>query len=216
MNELSTEVNEELLSLSEAAALRRVTVSAISHALSDKPELKLAHYKKIGKKGYVSKKGLFLLYTQKDAPRGGMKDLDERTFIKEKTEEVKEIVTKGFLEYSSDPIIAMRIQQMELDKRVTALEVTQPKGLEELKARVDDFLDPAQKLTKSQRTFLTERANALAYKMYGVPTSVDFSYLRRTMNDAVGRNSVESYKMEDYHVAVRWLKSQYLYHKLEW
>lgn len=209
MSELYTEVNQEWLTLQEAALLKQVTPSAISHALSKHPEIKEKYTKSTGRRLYISKEGYLVLFNVQNQAQGGVNN-DERALTP--IQPIKQKIAELGIEAMKDPIIMMRIEAMKLEKRVDLIEQrldTQPQ-------LIDDYLDPAKKLTPSQQKMLSERVKGLAYGLYGSPTGAHFAAVWNGLHNYTGKKQVSEYTMEDYDAGRYWLKKKYQELNLSW
>jgi hypothetical protein len=207
MNDVSAQSNVEWLSLRKAAELKGVTSSAISHFLRLHPVIRDAHYKKMGKVGYVTRDGLALLEFRKSTYRGNQheKATDERMLLDVQAKTAQDQTALMMAELMKDPIVVMRMEQMKISARLDNVE----KKLEIANRLLEDTtpLD----LTASQRQFLNERIRALA-----IHCTVPFGIVWGWIHDQVGKRHVADYVFEDYAVAIKYLKKTYSYYNIPW
>lgn len=202
MHELSTESNSEWLSMKEAAALKGVTPSAISHALIKHPDIKAKYTRELLGKLYLSKEGYMVLFNVQNQAQGGLNG-NERAL--NDVSPIKQQIAEFGVEAMKDPIIVMRLEQMRLAEQVESL----VRFKEQFQPMLEDTT-PID-ITASQRQFLNERVRNLAIKS-GLP----FSHIWGLVHDKVGKRPLEAYAFEDYPVAIKFLKSVYEAHRLDW
>ena len=202
MQELSTEVKSEWLSMEEASSLKGVTKSALSHALNLRPEIKQRYTKRVGKKLYITKEGYMVLFNVQNQAQGGLK---KNECALNDVSPIKQQIAEFGVEAMKDPIIVMRLEQMRLAEQVESL----VRFKEQFQPMLEDTT-PID-ITASQRQFLNERVRNLAIKS-GLP----FSHIWGLVHDKVGKRPLEAYAFEDYPVAIKFLKSVHEAHQLDW
>ena len=217
----NTESVNEWLSIKEAALKLCVSPSAISHALAKHPEVMTEETKFENNRRYISQKGLILLSAFREKFHGNQhKEANEHVLTVQK--ESRKALVKGtlqtsaeYLELMKDPVIALRMSQLQMEKRIEALEQrTEPQLL--LEQRIDDYLDPSKRITASQQKMLSERVKGLAYGLYGSPTGAHFAAVWNGLHNYTGKKAVSEYTMEDYDAARHWLRKKYKGLNLDW
>ena len=218
---------EEVLSIEEAATQSNLTRQGLGQALIRFPDIKAKYTFKTLHNGriqtVITKEGLVVLINTKNTSSRKSNTVFKIHQAKQQLAE-KAVSAQNL---PSDPMMAqlqmmmeMRTRQISQDARLAALESKQESPLLlETAQKVEMFLEPTanEPLTPSQRLFIKERINALVFKLYGekIPDTA-FAHARRAMNEAVGRHSIDQYNMDDYQMAIRWLKKQYVNAGLDW
>lgn len=219
MQALSAQVNPEWLSLEEVAKQNGVTISAVSHSLSIHSAIKLAHFKRIGRKGYLTKEGAALLKFRKSTAGKSKQSTVEFELNGTKAGE-QDLMAMGMSELiKNDPFIQLRVGQLQIEERQNATEKRQAATDERL-IQIEEQLQVASRilqdptpldLTASQRQFLNERIRALA-----IHANMPFNVVWSWVHDQVGKRHVETYIFEDYAVAIRYLKKVYENYNIVW
>lgn len=211
MNDLQPQGNSDWLSLEEVATQNGVTISAVSHSLSIHSAIKLKHFKRIGKKGYLTKEGAALLKFRKSMA-GKTKKPSVEFELNEAPVKEQDIIAVGMSELMNDPFIQMRMKQLQIEK-VQAIQGQRIEAIEEklqVTARLLEDTDPVD-ITTAQREFLNERVRNLSFKS-GLP----FGRIWGLVHDQVGKRPIETYTFQDYPVAIKFLKKVYAQNGLSW
>lgn len=187
-----------------------MTVSAVSHSLKVHSAIKLKHFKKIGKRGYLTRDGATLLSFRK-SPAGRRKESPVEFELNEVPVKEQDIQAVAMAEFMNDPFIAMRINHLQLQKRQDASD-RRIEAMEEKLGATSKLLEDVTPvdITASQRQFLNERVRNLAIKS-GLP----FSHVWGLVHDHVGKRPLEAYEFSDYPKAMKLVKKIYDQYKLE-
>lgn len=210
--QIQEEVNKEnWLTLEEAAQKIGITYSAMIKLLnkptyqSIKENPQYMTKMRIGKKRkfVINSQGLVVLTTMKDGSRSNQHE-DKKELSSLLHEGKKNVAEKAMIpsNYMDDPVIAMRIEQMQVEKRVTGVE----KELQRIKGIIE-----SPHLTKGQRDRLNERVRYLAKE-----AGIGYSEIWTALHKALGRISLEEYEFEDYLPAIKCLKNLYYKCNVTW
>lgn len=211
MSDLQPQGNSDWLSLEEVAMQNGVTISAVSHSLSIHSAIKLRHFKRIGKKGYLTKEGAALLKFRKSMA-GKTRKPSVEFKLNEAPVNEQDVMAVGMSELMSDPFIQMRMKQLQIEK-VQAIQGQRIEAIEEklqVTTRLLEDTDPID-ITTAQREFLNERVRNLSFKS-GLP----FGRIWGLVHDQVGKRPIETYTFQDYPVAIKFLKKVYAQNGLSW
>lgn len=204
MEALSTQVKPEWLSLEEVAEQNGVTVSAVSHSLKIHSAIKLKHFKRMGKKGYITREGAALLKFRKSMA-GKTKQPSVEFELNEVPAKEQDLMAVGMSELMSDPIVGMRMKQMAMEKQLAELQAFK----EQFRPMLEDT-EPVD-ITSAQREFLNERVRNFSFRS-GLP----FGRVWGLVHDQVGKRPIETYTFQDYPKAIKFMKAIYSQNGLEW
>lgn len=196
--------DQEVLSLKEAAQLLGITYSGLAHLLKTRPHLRDEYTFKMRyngrRKTVITKKGLLVIGQSKDTDRGNMNKVEAGSTFPQ-----KEFMAKKIIEMTDDPIISMRLKQLELEKEVQMLSQRVDKHDETL-----GDVNNAE-VTPLQRANLNDRVRGLAIKM-----NLTFSSAWRHLHNHIGKSSLDDYEFQDYARAMKFMKGLYKEARLPW
>ena len=240
MTDLSTLGNGEWLSYEEAASQLGMTRQNLGRLFNLRPELKMKYVRKEKRIGdrkfmyYVEKNGILAMMALKDADRGnknksapGVQMTNQ--FKKRAISKIAEVQSLKAADQMGQFMLQQMASMQETNKlmldEIRAMRAdrqTQPgtqlqlpaAGLQELndlKGKVEEYFEPDRKLTDSQRTYLNERARALAARV-----GIHYGVVWNSVHDYTGKRPLDEYSMDDYEAAIKFLKKQYLNNHLTW
>ena len=196
----TSEINQEYLSMAEAANELGVTTSALRRWVKNNPEFndkytqKQYHYCTISDKQrrmtVILKSSLLVMGNIKNYPTSNqhLKRNAEHTFSKTKQKIAETAITATL----SQPMQEQLSMLMEYVKEQKSLE-------------------PPVSLTNGQREFLVERT-----RYYAIQTGITPSWVHSRLNKYVQRRSIDEYKFSDYKLAAKYLKEMYQASHLNW
>lgn len=238
MTDLSTLGNGEWLSYETIAGQLGITTQSVGRFFNLRPDLKGKYVRKQanGRKlvYHAHKDGILALVALKDADRGNK---NKRAPGAQISDQMKGLAVSKIAEGQSlkaaDQMGQFMLQQMASMQETNKLMLdeiramradrqTQPgtqlqlpaAGLQELndlKGKVEEYFEPDRKLTDSQRTYLNERARALAARV-----GIHYGVVWNSVHDYTGKRPLDEYSMDDYEAAIKFLKKQYLNNHLTW
>jgi len=203
-NQLSLVNPEDVVSLHEAADLLSITYSAIIHLLKTRPHIRDEYTFKMRYKGrrktVITRRGLLVLGQTKDSDRGNATKRDLASPFQQ-----KEDIAKRIIAMADDPIISMRLKQLQLEREVQMLD-KRTTAVEETLGDVNNA-----EVTPLQRANLNDRVRGLAIKM-----NLTFASAWRHLHNHIGKSSVNDYEFEDYAKSMKYMKAIYKQAKLPW
>lgn len=201
-------MEEKWLTIKEFAAKMNITPSAVSHWFRTKPEIKEKYTKPLNRKSWLIKESLLTEYVVVKGTQGNGEESSLIKFAKDKLVEIAKPMVISF----NDPVLLqleqlkqLRLSQLNQENRINNIE----QELKEVKQLTLE--SPPEKMTNPQREFLNERV-----RYYATTSGLPHWKLWNDLHSAVGRQSINDYKFEDYKVAMKHLKNWYTLAKLEW
>lgn len=206
MNALMINSETEWIDMQEAAQIRGVSSSAISHALKKHQEIKVKYTRRFGRKMYITKEGFTILFNVQNVPRQTL-NKDESGLIdrSQVRSQVKQKIAEMAVANLNDPIIAMRLEQIRMQEQLSDLQAFKDKW-EPLLADTEPV-----GLTIGQRPLLVERVRRFCKQ-----TEYPYERAWKVLHEHVGRKDLDHYKFTDYPKATQLLKQFYKQNNLEW
>jgi hypothetical protein len=223
MNQELQKVNQEqvdFISLEEASQQLNMSYKSLAGWLTSHKEIKQkycfkAHYQG-RRRTLIYVEALLVIANVKDSSRGNQnkKILPSENFNQGKQKLAEKVVEQV---KASQSLESLYSQAQMLVQTIEGLLNVQVKveNHEERLLTLEGDVDNAP-IEVGQRTFLKEFCNRLHFGLKEQGKNVHFSSIRKDLNIAVGKHSVEEYTQADYFRAIATLKRWYKHHNIQW
>lgn len=223
MKELSTLVNENYVSLHEAAEEFGISYSGFCGLLRRHDDIKEKYTFKTDHEGrlrtVITSDGLAILANLRNTNIPNTKVKSLNTFRNEKKIISEEVVRQA---KPKTGIEALQQLQIVIAQQIEAYQKLEEQGVEIKEQRqtlqlhdnrITELEGDIEKMpiTKSQKKRLHERVCVVAFS-----TNIHFSKVYTGMHEAIGPRSIDEYTFQDYGRAIAWLKQVFKKNNINW
>lgn len=210
MSQLSTQVNNDYISLDEASQQFGISYSSFCRLLRSNPDIRDKYTEKMTYYGrrrtVIHIEALPILVVVKDKDRGNQNK--KMTLSDTFREGKKKLAEKAIEQAKENPVdvINTLIKNLELLREQSTRLNNHEDRLNELEGDMGKM-----KMSDGQRERLNERIRLLAIQL-----TIPFGKMWSELHNITGRRNIDLYTFQDYGIAITWLRQVFKKNNINW